>query len=88
MGQKYEHFIFVMKGCGTMSLSRRVPFPLLKVVSEAKNRPKHAQTNYERIICLFIFKLTFMTNIFHFGLPRSILLLVRRQNTSDLCKAE
>ena len=64
MGQKYEHFIFAMKGCGTMSLSRRVPFPLLKVVSEAKNRPKHAQTNYERIICLFIFKLTFIWPIF------------------------
>ena len=46
--------------------------------------------------CSYFFLLFYMffilnqnvTNIFHFGLPQCILLLVRSQIASDLCKAE
>ena len=36
-----KQFVFCVARCGTKSLSRRVPCPLLKVVLEAKKRPKN-----------------------------------------------
>jgi hypothetical protein len=76
-------------------LSRRALCPLLKVVLEAKNRPPKKN---EKIVVhvfsycfacfIYFFKNYNITNIFHFGLPQCILLLVRSQIASDLCKAE
>ena len=79
-----ENIFVLCCGRGTRSLSRRVPCPFLKVVLEAKKCPPK---KIWKATLLYIY-IKNITNIFHFGLPQCMLLLVRSQAASDLCKAE
>ena len=85
-------------GCGTRSLSRRVPCALLKVGLAAKDRPEEKKHKFV-FSYIFIFIL-FIEFYFYFSLKHDqyfpfwatsvhfLLLLVRSQAASDLCKAE
>ena len=54
-----NNYFFCVAGCGTRSLSRRVPCPLLEVVLEAKNRPPQKNINIFLKVYSFNFKLKY-----------------------------
>ena len=74
----YEHIFFLRCEVWDKDVEQKGALPPSKSsIWSKKSAPKK-----------YVYFKKHMTNIFHFGLPQCILLLVRSQIASDLCKAE